>query len=120
VLTLYGTVAFCVYLQNNIILIQAYLLGGICDSQHQKIEQLEEELARTKKALNRNESEYSETLWALHNLSNGAAHAVTRLYRAGELQHCISYDTKDSIQKQIWRSADAMDSFSALELYPGQ
>ena len=60
---------------------------------------------------------HSETLWTLHELSNGAGHAALNLYQAGQLQERISYEARDRIQARIWRAEAAMNRERADEMY---
>jgi hypothetical protein len=55
---------------------QAYLWMAIYDSQHEKNVKLEKELTRTQQELRRKDEEYLDTMWTLHELSNGAGHAA--------------------------------------------
>ena len=61
---------------------------------------------------------YADALWTLHELSNGAAHAAIKLYRAGELQNRIGYEARNRIQARIWRAEAAMGRDAAQHLYP--
>ena len=99
--------------------IQAYLWTGIYDGLHQKIVQLEKDLALAKREAQRQESKYREALWTLHELSNGAGHAAIKLYRAGQLQMRISYDARNRIQTRIWDAESAMNREAAQNSYPG-
>ena len=96
---------------------QAYLWMGIYDSKHEKNVQLEKELLRTQEKLDRKRQQYSETLWTLHELSNGAAIAAINLYRAGQLQARTDYGARDRIQARIWRAEAAMNRECANEMY---
>ena len=68
---------------------------AIYDSQHEKNVKLEKELTRTQQELRRKDKEYRDTMWTLHELSNGAGHAALNLYRAGQLQERISYEARE-------------------------
>jgi hypothetical protein len=101
---------------------QAYLWMGIYDSQHEKQVKLEKELVRTQERLKLKEKEYSDFMWTLHELSNGAGHAVVSLYRAGQLQERIpssyaSRVSRDPTQQRIWRAEAAMNSDFSREMY---
>ena len=67
--------------------------------------------------LRRKDEEYLDTMWTLHELSNGAGHAALNLYRAGQLQERISYEARDRIQARIWRAESAMNREHAHEMY---
>ena len=99
---------------------QAYLWMGIYDSQHQKQVKLEKELARTQEHLKQKEIERSDVMWTLHELSNGAGQAALSLYRAGQLQERIAYETRDRIQGHIWRAEAAMNRETAHDMYRRQ
>ena len=92
---------------------------GIYDRQHEKNVKLERELAVAKKELRSQESMHSETLWTLHELSNGAGQAAIKLYRAGQLQERISYEARNRIQARIWDAEKAMDREVSRHQYPG-
>ena len=92
---------------------------GIYDRQHEKNVKLERELALKTTELRRQESMYSEALWTLHELSNGAGHAAIKLYKAGQLQERISYEARNRIQARIWDAEKAMDLEVAQRQYPG-
>ena len=96
---------------------QAYLWMAIYDSQHEKNVKLEKELTRTQQELRRKDKEYLDTMWTLHELSNGAGHAALNLYQAGQLQERISYEARDRIQARIWRAEAAMNRERADEMY---
>ena len=99
---------------------QAYLWLGIYDSQHEKNVKLEKELTRTQQELRRKDEEYLDTMWTLHELSNGAGHAALNLYRAGQLQERISYEARERIQARIWRAESAMNRERGHEMYPAR
>ena len=92
---------------------------GIYDRQHKKNVKLDRELALTTMELRRQESMYTEALWTLHELSNGAGHAAIKLYKAGQLQERISYEARNRIQARIWDAEKAMDREVAQRQYPG-
>jgi uncharacterized small protein (DUF1192 family) len=94
---------------------QAYLWMGIYDRQHEKIVKLEKELVRTQEQLKLKDNDFRETMWTLHELTNGAGQAALSLYRAGQLQKRISYDTRARIQSRIWRAEAAMNLEAAHE-----
>ena len=96
---------------------QAYLWMGIYDSQHAKQVKLEKELACTKQELKRTENERFDLQWTLHELSNGAAQAALSLFRAGQLQERISYETRDRIQGRLWRAEQDMNREHSSEMY---
>ena len=76
-----------------------------------------EKLTRTQQELRRKDEEYLDTMWTLHELSNGAGHAALNLYRAGQLQERISYEARVRIQARIWRAESAMNREHAHEMY---
>ena len=92
-------------------------MGGICDSQHQKNVKREKELVLTQAEFKLKEQQYTEALWTLHELSNGAGHAAMNLYRAGQLQDRIDYGARNRTQARIWRAEAAMNREYAREMY---
>lgn len=99
---------------DNRVLTQAHLWSGIHDSLHRRNILLEKELSLSKEELRRKEIMYSDAKWTLHELSNGAAHAAIKLYRAGELQERIPYEARNRIQATIWRAEAEMDAAKRL------
>ena len=93
---------------------------GIYDSQHEKNVKLEKELTRTTQELRRKDKECLDTMWTLHELSNGAGQAALNLYRAGQLQQRISYDARNRIQARLWNAESAMNRECAHEMYAGR
>ena len=93
---------------------------AIYDSQHEKNVKLEKELTRTQQELRRKDEEYLDTMWTLHELSNGAGHTALNLYRAGQLQQRISYDARNRIQARLWNAESAMNRECAHAMYAGR
>jgi hypothetical protein len=71
----------------------------------------------TRAELKLKEQQYTEALWTLHELSNGAGHAAMNLYRAGQLQDRIDYGARNRTQARIWRAEAAMNRECAREMY---
>ena len=92
---------------------------GIYDSQHEKNVLLEKELTRTQQELRRKDEDYLDAPWTLHELSNGAGHAAMNVYRAGQFQERISYETRDRIQHDpsALMAESAMNRERAHEMY---
>jgi hypothetical protein len=107
---------------NHRVLAQAYLWDAIYDSQRSRNLELEAELNRYKSELDTKKAELASTKaelesmriqahdakWALHEISNGAAHPAIKLYQNGQLQFRTSYDFRDRVGQKIWRAQAAM------------
>ena len=100
------------------VLIQAALWNGLFDSKHEKNVRLAKELAVTKLELRNERRKSRDTLWALHEISNGAGHAAISLYNAGELQKRIPYFERNQIGERIWTAKNQMDREQRERAYP--
>ena len=100
------------------VLIQAALWNGLFDSKHEKNVRLAKELAVTKLELRNERRKNRDTLWALHEISNGAGHAAINLYNAGELQKRIPYFDRNQIGERIWTAKNQMDREQRDRAYP--
>jgi hypothetical protein len=67
-----------------------------------------QDLEESKKEVSRKDTLYQDALFALHELSNGAGHAAIKLYKAGQLQERIHYDSRNRIQAKLWHAEEQM------------